>query len=118
MVNNLLYIIRNFLYTRISRELVLKDQLLYGSEESKYTKLCSALPTHFDCIFLTSQTSYEDVSLENEWLGFLSLGAKERMQKLEVLLFQLLMKRKCDPLMVSVFLVNLKCLKITWANTW
>ena len=31
-----------------------------------------------------------------------------QMQKLEVLLFQLLMKRKCDPLMVSMFLVNLK----------
>ena len=30
------------------------------------------------------------------------------MQELEVLLFQLLMKRKCDPLMVSMFLVNLK----------
>ena len=28
-------------------------------------------------IFLTSQTSFEDVSSENEWLGFLSLGAKE-----------------------------------------
>ena len=41
-----------------------------------------------------------------------------QMQKLEVLLFQLLMKRKCDPLMVFMFLVNLKCLKITWANTW
>ena len=33
------------------------------------------------------------------------------MQKLEVLLFQSLMKRKCDPLMVFIFLVNLKCLK-------
>ena len=33
------------------------------------------------------------------------------MQKLEVLLFQFLMKRKCDPLMVSMFLVNLKSLK-------
>ena len=30
------------------------------------------------------------------------------MQKLEVLLFQLLMKKKCDPLMVFMFLVNLK----------
>ena len=30
------------------------------------------------------------------------------MQELKVLLFQLLMKRKCDPLMVSMFLVNLK----------
>ena len=28
-------------------------------------------------IFLTSQTSSEDDSSENEWLGFLSLGAKE-----------------------------------------
>ena len=26
--------------------------------------------------FPTSQTSYEDVYSENEWLGFLSLGAK------------------------------------------
>ena len=40
------------------------------------------------------------------------------MQKFKVLLLQLLMKRKCDPLMVSMFLVNLKCLKVTWANTW
>ena len=33
------------------------------------------------------------------------------MQKLKVLLFQFLMKRKCDSLMVFIFLVNLKCLK-------
>ena len=46
---------------------------------------------------------------EGSWVRF-------RMQNLEVLLFQLLMKRKCDPLMVSMFLVNLKCLKITWAK--
>ena len=35
-----------------------------------------------------------------------------------VLLFQFLMNRKCDPLMVFIFLVNLKSLKITWANIW
>ena len=33
------------------------------------------------------------------------------MQKFEVLLFQLLMKRKCDPLMVFIFLVNLNAFK-------
>ena len=33
--------------------------------------------------------------------------------KVEVSLFQFLMKRKCDPLMVFIFLVNLKSLKIT-----
>ena len=38
---------------------------------------------------------------EGSWVRF-------RMQKLEVLLFQLLMKKKCDPLMVFMFLVNLK----------
>ena len=43
----------------------------------KYTELCSALPTHFDCIFLTSQTNSEDVFSEDEWLGFLFLGVKE-----------------------------------------
>ena len=33
-MNNLLYIICNFLYTRISQEIVLRDQLLYSFEES------------------------------------------------------------------------------------
>ena len=34
MVNNLLYIICNFLSTEISQEFVLRDQLLYSFEES------------------------------------------------------------------------------------
>ena len=34
-----------------------------------------------------------------------------QMQKLEVLFFQLLIRRKCDPLMVFIFLVNLNALK-------
>ena len=76
MVNNLIYIVCNFLYRETSGELVLGDNLLYSFEGSKIQSFCSALPTHFDCIFLTSQTSSEDVSSENEWLGFLSLGAK------------------------------------------
>ena len=33
-MNNLLYIICNFLSTEISREFVIRDQLLYGFEES------------------------------------------------------------------------------------
>ena len=76
-MNNFLSIICNFLSTEISRELVLKDQLLYSFEESNTQSFCFPLPTHFDCIFLTSQTSSEDVSSENEWLGFSSLGVKE-----------------------------------------
>ena len=37
-----------------------------------------ALPYLLNLIvfFITSQTSSEDVSSENRWLGFLSLGAK------------------------------------------
>ena len=42
----------------------------------KYTERCSALPTHFDCIFHSSQTNSEDVFSEDEWLDFLSLGQK------------------------------------------
>ena len=42
----------------------------------KYTKRCFALPTRFDYIFHSSQTTSEDVFLEDEWLDFLSLGWK------------------------------------------
>ena len=38
--------------------------------------------------------------------------------KVELLLFQFLMKRKCELLVVFIFLVNLKSIKIAWANTW
>ena len=43
----------------------------------KYTELCPALPTHFDCIFLSSQPISEDVFSEDEWLDFLFFGLKE-----------------------------------------
>ena len=75
-MNNLLYIVCNFLYTDISGACSKRPTFLYSFKGSN-TQLYSALPTHFDCIFLTSQTSSEDVSLENEWLGFLSLRVKE-----------------------------------------
>ena len=35
------------------------------------------------------------------------------MQELVALWFQSLMKKKCDPLMISMFLVNLKHLQVT-----
>ena len=44
---------------------------------NKYTERCSTLPSHFDCIFHSSQTISEDVFSEDEWLDFLSLGRKE-----------------------------------------
>ena len=52
-------------------------KLLYSFQESNTQSFCSALPTHFDCIFLTSQTNSEDVFPKDEWLGFLFLGVKE-----------------------------------------
>ena len=58
-----------------SQELVLRDDFCIVLKEVKYRALLS-LPSRFDCIFLTSQTSSEDVSLENEWLDFLSLRVK------------------------------------------
>ena len=77
-MNNLIYIVCNFDYRDISRELVLRDNFLYSFEnEVKYRAF--ALPyliVLIVFIFLTSQTRSEDVSLENEWLDFLSLGAK------------------------------------------
>ena len=81
-MNNLIYIVFVIFSIYIYRELVLRESdghnknFLYSFEGSKNTKLCSALPTHFDCNFLTSETRSEEVSSENEWLNFLSLGAK------------------------------------------
>ncbi|KAL6342439.1 hypothetical protein AAG906_011129 [Vitis piasezkii] len=45
---------------------------------------CSTLPTRFDCIFHSSQTTSEDIFSEDEWLYFLSLGRKgERLVKIK-----------------------------------
>ena len=54
---------------------------MYSLEESNTQSFCSALPTRFDCIFFTSQTSSEDVSSKNEWLGFFCLLELRKLGK-------------------------------------
>ena len=54
---------------------------MYSFQRKKNTEFCSALPSHFLLYFLTSQTSSEDVSSENEWLGFLSLRELRKLNK-------------------------------------
>ena len=53
------------------------ERTLVNSFSKKYTELCFALTTHFVFIFLSSQTTSEDVFSKDEWLGFSFLGLKE-----------------------------------------
>ena len=75
-MNNLIYIVCNFHYIDISRELVLRDNFLYSLEGSKIQSFALPYLLILIVFFLTSQTSSKDVSSENEWLDFLSLGVK------------------------------------------
>ena len=56
-INKLIYIIIVIFHINISREPVLGEttHLLYSFQRKKNTELCSALPSHFDCIFLLAK---------------------------------------------------------------
>ena len=64
-VNNLIYIVCNFLYKDIKYVIGRKKKYILQS-------ICSVFPGYicFLVSFLTSQTSSEEVSSENEWLDF------------------------------------------------
>ena len=77
-MNNLLYIVCNFLYKKNEVGSLLSDaSFVQFCKEVKYRAFALPYLLILIVFFLTSQTSSEDVSSENEWLEFLSPGAKE-----------------------------------------